>query len=61
MKIIVDELPYYEEFCPFWMMCPDHVSDEKCPRHWYKDKVCSDENPHQCHYLRELAIGGKNK
>ena len=54
MKIIVDELPYYVEFCPFWATCPDNASDEKCPRYWNKNKVCADENHHQCHYLLEV-------
>ena len=24
MKFVVDELPYYGEFCPFWEMCYDN-------------------------------------
>lgn len=61
MKIIVDQLPYYEEVCPFWKMCWYHANDEECPRHWDKYKVCSGENPHECHYLRELTAGGESK
>lgn len=30
MKFVVDELPYYGEFCPFWKMCYDSGSDDKC-------------------------------
>ena len=52
VKFIVDELPYYEEICPFWTMCP-HNADDVCPRHWDKYKVTSDENPHECHFLIE--------
>lgn len=48
MKFIVNELPYYEEFCPFYMVCSDNASESKCPRHWDKEKVCSDSNPHEC-------------
>lgn len=56
MKIIVDQLPYYKEFCPFWTMCSDHASEDKCPRYWSKHKVCSDENPHKCNYLIEQEV-----
>lgn len=27
MKFVVDELPYYGEFCPFWEMCYDSGSE----------------------------------
>lgn len=27
MKFVVDELPYYEELCPFWEMCYDNASN----------------------------------
>lgn len=54
MKFIVDELPYYYDFCPFWNMCRDHVDEEKCPKYWDKYKVCSDKNPHECMLLCEL-------
>ena len=57
MKFIVDELPYYEEFCPLYRMCWDNANDYKCPRHWDKYKVCSDNNPHECLFLVEA---GKN-
>ena len=60
MKFIVDELPYYEEICPFWVMCP-HNADDVCPRHWDKYKVTSDENPHECQFLIEQDIAKSNK
>lgn len=53
MKFVVDELPYYGEFCPFWEMCYDSGSDDKCPQHWSKYKICSDDNPHECRFLIE--------
>ena len=53
MKFVVDELPYYGEFCPFWEMCYDNGSDDKCPQHWSKYKICSDDNPHECRFLIE--------
>lgn len=55
MKFVVDELPYYEELCPFWTMCHDNVSDNKCPRYWSKYKICSDDNPHECCLLIEAG------
>ena len=54
MKFVVDELPYYEDFCPFWETCYDSSSNDKCPQHWSKYKICSDDNPHECHFLIEL-------
>ena len=53
MKFLVDELPYYEDFCPFAEnYCTDaHLIE--CPRHWNKYKVCSDDNPHECLLLIE--------
>ena len=53
MKFIVNELPYYDEFCPLYLMCSDNANDYKCPRYWDKDKVCSDNNPHECPFLIE--------
>lgn len=55
MKFIVDELPYYEEFCPLYPMCWDNANDYKCPRYWDKDKVCSNDNPHECQFLIETS------
>lgn len=57
MKFIVNELPYYEEFCPLYQMCGDNANDYKCPRYWTKDKVCSDDNPHECQFLIEAGKG----
>lgn len=53
MKFIVDQLPYYEEFCPLYMMCGCREGDDRCPRYWDKYKVCSDDNPHECCLLVE--------
>ena len=55
MKFVVDELPYYGEFCPFWEMCYDSGSDDKCPQQWNKYKICSDNNPHECRFLIEAC------
>lgn len=49
MKFLVDSLPYYQEYCPFWCYC----SDKDCPTMWAKEKVCSEDNPHECEWLRE--------
>lgn len=57
MKFIVNELPYYEELCPLYLMCSDNASESKCPRYWTKDKVCSDSNPHECLFLIEAGKG----
>lgn len=53
MKFVVDELPYYGEFCPFQSMCYDNANNDKCPRYWSKYKICSDDNPHECRFLIE--------
>ena len=55
MKFIVDSLPYYGEPCPHsWTLGGNcYSSDEYCPRKWSKEKVCSDENPHECEWLKE--------
>ena len=55
MKFIVDELPYYEEFCSLYLMCSDNANEYKCPRFWGKDQVCSDNNPHECLFLVEAS------
>lgn len=56
MKFIVDELPYYEELCPFYPMCSDNANSYMCPRYWDKEKVCSDNrNPHECRFLIEAV------
>lgn len=52
MKILVDSLPYYYDDCPFTYVC--YMCDEKeCPRTWDKYFVTSEENPHECLYLKE--------
>lgn len=56
MKFIVDQLPYYEDFCPFWMTCSHNASADECPRYWDKYHVCSDENPHECQLLKEQEV-----
>ena len=55
MKFIVDELPYYGDPCPLWMMCNKNAKEHECPRYWDKYKVCSDENPHECEHLIEMT------
>lgn len=32
MKLVVDQLPYYEEFCPFVERCGADIRTDKCPR-----------------------------
>ncbi len=54
MKFIVNELPYYKNYCPLEPTCPDGSSEE-CPRQWSKYKVCSNENSHECYFLREQS------
>lgn len=56
MKFVVDELPYYDEYCPFWKVCYNSAGDDKCPRHWSKYKICSDDNPHECCLLIEACL-----
>lgn len=56
MKFLVNGLPYYEADCMFESICEDSFPDAMCPRHWSKDKVCSDENPHECNYLMEWTF-----
>lgn len=55
MKFIVDELPYYGEYCPFYAMCKHSINADKCPRYWSKYKICSDDNPHKCEHLMEVS------
>ena len=54
MKFVVDELPYYGDFCPFLDTCYDSASNDRCPQQWSKYKICSDDNPHECRFLIEL-------
>lgn len=30
MKFVVDELPYYGELCPVWMMCWKNANENEC-------------------------------
>lgn len=53
MKFLVDSLPYYEEYCPFCEICLLYENLVKCPRHWDKYEVTSDNNPHECNLLIE--------
>lgn len=55
MKFIVNQLPYYGELCPLWTMCSKNAKEHECPRYWDKDKVCSDDNPHECLLLVEAS------
>ena len=55
MKFVVDELPHHGEFCPFWELCYDSGSDDKCPHQWNTYKICSDNNPHECRFLIEAS------
>lgn len=56
MKFLVDSLPYYGGACPFLSnnLCIDFVYGE-CPIFWGEDKVCSDGNPHECEWLKEIT------
>ena len=61
MKFLVDELPYYENYCPFASeeKCYASVMTNECPRHWSKYKVDSYENLHECELLKEINLKGK--
>lgn len=56
MKFVVDELPYYEELCPFGEICYNNADRDECPRYWGKYKICSDDNPHECCLLIEACL-----
>lgn len=53
MRFLVENLPYYNNYCPFMDDCLEK-DGVYCPRAWGKEFVCSDENPHCCCRLREL-------
>lgn len=57
MKFIVDSLPYYGGECPFSVLYDSICYENKtnCPRHWDKEFICSDDNPHECKYLKEIV------
>lgn len=52
-KFLVDKLPYYEGECLLADRGLCYEFREKCPRNWSKEKVCSDDNPHECKWLKE--------
>ena len=52
-KFLVDELPYYGDDCSLLMIGICHPNEYDCPRHWNKYKVSSEENPHECLWLKE--------
>lgn len=52
-KFIVDELPYYEDECIFFITGMCYQNNEDCPRYWNKYKVSSKDNPHECIWLKE--------
>lgn len=54
MKFLVDELPYYNDFCPLQGELCFYPID--CPKYWSKEKVCSDDNPHECSMLKEVDL-----
>ena len=55
MKFLVDSLPYYGEDCPMMLNNLCNESYGLCPREWDKEFVCSDENPHECLWLKEIV------
>ena len=52
-KFIVDELPYYGDLCLIDDIGLCHHTIDECPKYWSKYKVCSDDNPHECIWLKE--------
>lgn len=55
MKFLVDKLPYYNDFCPLQgELCFAPIEPPVCSKYWSKDKVCSDDNPHECRMLKEV-------
>lgn len=57
MKFLVDSLPYYADECPLMDRC--NASEFECPRCWSKYQVCSEDNPHECYWLKEIECDGK--
>ena len=51
MRFLVDELPYYEDSCPFEEICDECYSG--CPKYWDKNTINSENNPHLCTFLIE--------
>lgn len=57
MKFLVDSLPYYNDLCLLDMFnCCRYGHDDDCPRNWNKYKVCSEDNPHECEWLKEINV-----
>lgn len=52
-KFIVDELPYYGDLCFLDNIGLCNHLIEECPKYWDKEKVRSDDNPHECIWLKE--------
>ena len=52
-KFLVDELPYYGDECIFFITGMCYQNNEDCPRYWDKYKVTSEDNPHECLWLKE--------
>ena len=57
MKIIVDELPFDTNECPFnygdswgYSLCPCRDNEDKCPMWW----TSKDNRPHECARLIEF-------
>lgn len=60
-KFIVDELPYYGDDCIFFATGMCYPGKGDCPRHWSKYKICSEDNPHECLWLKEKERGKNEK
>ena len=52
-KFIVDELPYYGDLCFLDNIGLCNHLIEECPKYWDKEKIRSDDNPHECIWLKE--------
>ena len=52
-KFIVDELPYYGDLCLIDDIGLCNHTIYECPKYWSKYKVFSDDNPHECIWLKE--------
>lgn len=61
MKFLVDELPYYNDDCPFEVVCFASDNRSRCPRHWSKEEICSEDNPHECCMLKEIVENDADK
>lgn len=50
MKFLVDKLPFYGEYCPFYENCLNNDTSN-CPRCW--DKYDIEDREHECCWLKE--------